>query len=156
MQPPCPDNHYLAEHLELLRRSYQRLTGKDFGPTALNGEAYAQVLYQAPFVLVSHDTQADPVFNYGNLCAQRLFELTWNELTQLPSRQSAEPPNQDERARLLQAVTTQGFYEGYSGVRISKTGQRFLIQDVTVWNVTDNQGQYQGQAAIYSRWQFLD
>jgi len=61
-----------------------------------------------------------------------------------------------ERARLLQAVTSQGFCEGYSGVRISKTGQRFLIQDVTVWNVTDNQGQYYGQAAIYSRWQFLD
>ena len=155
MLPPSPDNFYLAKHIEYLRHSYQRLTGKDFGPVELSGGPYAQAIYQAPFVVVSHDTQADPVFNYGNLCAQELFELSWDELTHLPSRQSAERPNQAERARLLAAVTDQGFYEGYSGVRIAKTGQRFLIQDVTVWSVTDGQGCDYGQAAIYSRWQFL-
>lgn len=58
----------------------------------------------------------------------------------MPSRLTAEAPNRAERARLLAEVTARGFIEDYSGRRISHTGQRFLIERATVWNLTDAEG----------------
>lgn len=154
---PAATNGYWADHISLLRQSYQRLTGQDFGPGGLlSAVDFAQAIYEAPFVVVSHGPQTDPIFNYGNLAAQRLFELSWEQLVRLPSRLSAEAPNREERAQLLEAVSRQGFARGYEGIRISQGGRRFLIQDVTVWNLSNEQGGYEGQGALYSRWQFLD
>jgi hypothetical protein len=41
---------------------------------------------------------------------------------------------------------------GYQGRRIAKSGRRFLIQDVTVWNLVDADGILRGQAALIRRW----
>lgn len=152
---PSAANGYLVDHISLLRRSYRQLLHRDLLATDLEAAAAAQAIYTAPFVVVSHDTAADPIFNYANQTALNLFEMTWAEFTALPSRQSAEPPNREERDRLLATVTRQGYIDNYSGIRISKTGKRFWIQDVTVWNLSDRDGTYQGQAACYSHWQFL-
>lgn len=103
-------------------------------------------------VVLAHDTAVDPVFFYGNLAAQHLFELNWNELVQLPSRFSAEPVARDERQRLLDLVTSQGFIDNYSGVRIAKSGKRFLIKHATVWNLRGKEGQVLGQAAAFDHW----
>jgi len=73
-------------------------------------------------------------------------------LTRIPSRWTAEAPNRAERARLLAEVTARGFIDDYSGVRIARTGQRFLIERVTVWNLTDDAGRYGGQAATFREW----
>lgn len=153
---PSRENQFYADHLQRLRRNYERLTGKSFGPSDLTGVEFAEAIYQAPYVVVSHGPQPDPIFNYANLVAQGLFELSWQDFCQLPSRLSAEPPNQAERQRLLDAVTHQGFMAGYEGIRIAKSGRRFWIKDVTVWNLTDDEGIYRGQAAIYSRWQDIN
>jgi hypothetical protein len=150
---PSSDNQFYADHIQLLRRNYEQLTGKRFGPSDLGAVDFAEAIYQAPYVVVSHGTEPDPIFNYANVAAQALFELSWQEFCQLPSRLSAEPPNQSERQRLLEAVTSQGFMAGYAGIRIAKSGRRFWIKDVTVWNLTDEQGVYRGQAAIYSQWE---
>ena len=152
---PSQENQFYADHIQCLRRNYERLTGKSFGPADLTGSALAEAIYHAPYVVVSHGTEPDPIFNYANLAAQALFELSWPEFCQLPSRLSAEPPNQTERQQLLDAVASQGFMAGYEGIRIAKSGRRFWIKDVTVWNLTDDQEIYRGQAAIYSRWQDL-
>ena len=152
---PSEQNHYCVEHINLLIDSYRHYIGKDLVDPSLDRVEAAKDLFHAPFVLVSHDTAADPIFNYANKTALALFEMTWPEFTMLPSRQSAEPPNREERAALLSAVSSQGFIENYSGIRISKSGKRFIIQEVTVWNLRDRQGQYQGQAAVYSTWQYL-
>ena len=99
-----------------------------------------------------HSSATDPVFFYGNLAAQELFELDWNELVQLPSRFSAEPVARDERRRLLDLVTSQGFIDNYSGVRIAKSGKRFRIKQATVWNLLGHDGQVLGQAAAFDHW----
>jgi hypothetical protein len=91
-----------------------------------SGGAGAKV-FEAPFVVVSHGTEADPVLNYGNAAALALWEMSWEELTRTPSRLTAEAPNREERAKLLEAVTRRGFIDDYSGVRISKTGRRFAF-----------------------------
>ena len=83
-------------------------------------------------------------------------EMTWAEFTATPSRLTAEPVNREERARTLHRVAAHGFVADYQGVRISRTGRRFLVEQATVWNVLDGHGTKQGQAAAFSRWTRLD
>jgi len=52
-------------------------------------------------------------------------------------------------------VTTHGFIDDYSGVRISKSGRRFRILRATVWNLIKEGGEPCGQAATFDRWEFL-
>jgi hypothetical protein len=111
--------------------------------------------FHAPFVLVSHGTESDPVLNYGNRAALALWEMSWEELTRTPSRLTAEAPNREARAKLLEAVARRGFIDDYSGVRISKTGRRFRIARATVWNLLTGDNQPCGQAAMFDRWEFL-
>ena len=77
--------------------------------------------------MLSHNTKAEPIFNYANAKALELFELSWEEFITLPSRLSAESVNQEERATLLAQVTAHGFIDNYQGIRISSTGKRFKI-----------------------------
>ena len=103
-------------------------------------------------MVVSHLDSDDPILNYGNRQALDLWEMTWEEFTATPSRLTAEPVNRDERARMLRQVTARGFVDDYRGVRISRTGRRFLVERATVWNVVDGDGNRRGQAAAFSRW----
>lgn len=81
--------------------------------------------------------------------------MSWSEFTRLPSRLSAEATNREERSRLMQRVTQEGFIDDYRGVRISARGRRFEIINATVWNVVDAKGEYRGQAAVFHHWQNL-
>lgn len=140
----------------LLDRSLRRLTGRGLFPTPPGERADATWLYvEAPFCLLAHDTHADPVFIYGNKAVQACFEYGWEELTQLPSRLSAEFPDRDERQRLLDTVKSQGFIADYRGVRIAKSGRRFFIENATVWEVIDDAGNRHGQAAMFASWRDL-
>ena len=109
-------------------------------------------LFFAPFVVVSHADSEDPILNYGNRQALDLWEMTWAEFIATPSRLTAEPLNRDERARTLHRVAAHGFITDCRGVRISRTGRRFLVERATVWNVLDEHGIKRGQAASFSRW----
>lgn len=142
-------------HAACLVRSYQHWTGRDLLPGVTPGPDLAEQLFTAPFVLVSHGLEPDPVLNYGNQAALTLWEMTWDELTRTPSRLTAEAPNRAERARLLDAVTRHGFLDDYSGVRISKSGRRFRIARATVWNLLTTDGRPCGQAATFDRWEML-
>lgn len=155
MLMPCLANRYQADHAERLRRSFHAVTGRDLIDPALSLDVAAEALFHAPFVVLSHDAAPDPLLTYGNQTALNLFALTWEELIQMPSRLTAQAPDRAERARLLAEVTAHGFIDNYSGVRIARTGQRFLIEQATVWNLTDAQGQRCGQAATFRDWRFL-
>jgi hypothetical protein len=140
---------------QLIARSLKHWTGRDLLSGDFSPAEFAEKVFHAPFVLVSHGTEADPVLNYGNQSALALWEMSWTELTRTPSRLTAEAPNREERARLLNAVTSRGFIDDYSGVRISKNGRRFRIAQATVWNLLDEDKKYAGQAAMFSLWEFL-
>lgn len=115
-------------------------------------EAQSERLFLAPFAVASHMDSADPILNYGNRQALDLWETTWEEFTATPSRLTAEPGLREERERMLQRVTSRGFVDDYRGVRISRTGQRFLVQHATVWNVVDENRNRLGQAVAFSDW----
>lgn len=133
----------------LLAESHLRLTGNSLIPDGLVGEAAAKWLYQdAPFALLAHNTAPDPVFVYGNIRAQQLFEYEWDELIRLPSRLSAQAPEREQRQRFLEEVQHQGFVANYGGIRISKSGKRFAVEGAVVWQLIGAEGNFHGQAAI--------
>ncbi len=142
---PAEANAYWPAHAALLVDSYRRWTGRDL----LTSDAPAFDLYHAPFVVLSHDTATDPHFTYANLAAQKRFEMSWAEIVGLPSRLSAEPLAQAERERLLTRVAEQGYVDDYSGVRVTRSGQRFMVKDATVWNLIARNGKPMGQAAWF-------
>ncbi|MBY3297796.1 MEKHLA domain-containing protein [Rhizobium laguerreae] len=137
------------EFFDLLTGSFKRLLGrplveKERGPEWLYGDA--------PFVVLAHNTDADPVFVYGNVAAQKLFGYSWSEIRTLKSRLSAGPAERDERQRLLDAVSTKGFIKNYRGLRVTKSGGRFWMEDGIVWQLRDDEGGDYGQAAMFSKW----
>lgn len=151
---PNTNNLFIPEHARLLLENYQRLTGRELVPAG-EPTRRAQNLYEAGFVIVSHNAAPDPVFNYANLAAQRLFEMDWDTFVTVPSRLSAGPLHRDERRRLLDAVTRNGYIDNYAGIRVTKSGRQFRVEAATVWNLGDDNGDYAGQAAMFSEWRFL-
>ena len=142
-------------HSAILARSYLHFTKRILLPGLFNPLGLSRNLFHAPFVLVSHGTEADPVLNYGNAAALNLWEMSWEELTSTPSRLTAETPEREERGRLLAQVTEHGFIDDYTGIRISKSGRRFRIGRATVWNLVTEHGEPCGQAATFDRWDYL-
>lgn len=149
---PSPGNAFQIAHAELLLNSFRSLLKRELLKPHPAPAEIGRALYEAPMVVLAHDTAADPVFFYGNLAAQRLFEMDWAALVQLPSRFSAEPLARGERQRLLDLVARQGFIDNYAGVRIAKSGKRFLIEHAIVWNLLGQENQVLGQAAAFDRW----
>ncbi|KAM3099395.1 MEKHLA domain-containing protein [Phormidesmis sp. 146-12] len=144
----------VIDHTQRLIKSFQHWTGK-----LLVGqdspEKQAQSLFEAPFAVVSHGTEPDPIFNYANAQALHLWQLDWKQFTQMSSRLSAEPVVQAERDRLLAEAKLKGYINDYRGIRITSTGQRFWIENVTLWDVFDENNRSFGQAATFSHWKFL-
>ncbi len=135
--------------------SYARLLKKELIPREGMPLEQAERLFTSPFVVASHGLQDDPILNYGNQTALSLWEMDWEQFTQTPSRLTAEPVNQEERARMLEQAKTQGYISDYRGVRISSKGKRFLVESATVWNLHKPDGTPLSQAATFSNWTFL-
>jgi hypothetical protein len=144
----------LVAHVECLARSLKQFAGREL-ISGLTGTELARAVAAAPFVVVSHGTQTDPILNYGNRAALKLWEMDWDEFTRTPSRLTAEAPERTERERLLSTVSQRGFIDDYSGIRISKSGRRFRIFQATVWNLVNERGEACGQAAMFDRWEFV-
>ncbi|QGM97722.1 MEKHLA domain-containing protein [Methylocystis parvus] len=142
-------------HSAALLDSYRARTGGDLVSRGGGAEAEAERLLTAPFVVVSHGAEADPMLNYGNRVALALWEMNVERLLATPSRLTAEPMLREARERLLTQTAREGFISGYEGVRISATGRRFHISNVTIWNVADAAGAPAGQAATFARWTYL-
>lgn len=145
----------LVAHARIVLDSYRRLLGVELIERSSDPVEQARRLFEAPRVVVSHGTEADPVLNYGNRTALALWETDFASLTKLPSRMTAEPMERDERARLLERTAREGYVDDYRGVRISTTGKRFRIDRAVVWNLTDDDGRKVGQAATFARWEPL-
>jgi hypothetical protein len=142
----------LEAHSTLLMESYKRCTGRPILNFDATKNTSAEALFNEPFVLLSHGTESDPILNYGNRKALELWEMDWSTFTSTPSRLTAEPLVRNLREKLLEESRLQGFSEGYSGIRISRSGRRFEIRNALIWSLIDSNGNYQGQAAIFSEW----
>ncbi len=153
--PKILQSPFYIAHRELLLSSFRKLLGSELIAAANTTDISIAELWDAPFVVVSHGIEDDPIFNFGNRVALELFELDFNNFIRLPSRKSAEPINRSKREQLLSEVSKNGFVKNYSGVRISSSGKRFAIDDAIIWNLINDAGDYCGQAATFSKWKSL-
>lgn len=155
MKIPSMENGFQRRQADLICLSYEKLLNETLLKHIRPDESGAEALFYAPFAVLSHTTDADPLFNYANLKALELFEFDWDEMIGMPSRYSAGENTQAERDRLLKEVGRHGFIRHYQGVRLTKSRRKFLIQDSVVWNLIDDQGGYAGQAACLNAWKFI-
>jgi MEKHLA domain len=140
---------------QLLLDSYEKLLGRQIIPRNESDLEQAKALFFAPFAVVSHGKEDDPILNYGNQTALALWEMNWEDFIHTPSRLTAEPVNREERQQMLLQAAKQGFIDNYRGIRISRTKKRFLIEKAIVWNLEGDRSQLIGQAATFSEWRFL-
>lgn len=140
------------EWSQALLDSYRHWIGKDLVERTLDAHQQARLLFEASIVVVSHGVGVDPILNYGNQTALDLWELSWDQFIRTPSRLTAEPDDRAERDRMLTQARTDGYFDGYRGVRISSTGRRFRVEQALIWNVIDSVGSPLGQAATFSQW----
>ena len=142
----------VIQHSKHILKSYASITGAVLYDDTYSDQYRSYLLYHAPYVVVSHGMQQDPIFNYANLTAQQLWKLDWNQFTALPSRLSAEADLSKNRQRLLEEAAQKGYIDNYSGVRISFKGMRFLIENVLLWNLKNETNEKIGQAALFRNW----
>ncbi|WP_260008001.1 MEKHLA domain-containing protein [Leisingera sp. M527] len=150
MKEPCLENRFQDRHADLLLRSFAQATGRD-----LLDSVNAETLYRAPFAVLSHNTAADPVLTYGNLAAQSLWEMGWEQLTAMPSRLTAEPAHRGQRDAMFAEMRAKGFISNYTGVRISALGRRFEIHNAIIWPLLGADGGKLGEAATFRDFAFL-
>ncbi len=141
---------------QIILNSYQQLLHRELIDRKDDELSQSKNLFYSDFVVLSHNNNPDPIYNYGNKKALQLWEMDWKKLTETPSRKSAEPLLREEREALLKKTNLKGYITNYDGVRISSTGKRYNIKDVILWNLTDNQGNFCGQAATFSQWEKLE
>ncbi|MGL5096317.1 MAG: MEKHLA domain-containing protein, partial [Planctomycetia bacterium] len=65
-----------TDHSVLLLESFRRVVGRPLlDAVGDHADADARQLFLAPFVVVSHGVQADPILNYGNQAALDLWAI---------------------------------------------------------------------------------
>jgi hypothetical protein len=146
---------WVIEWTQHLLNSYVRLVKQELIPREGTPLEQAERLFKSSFIMASHGLQDDPILNYGNQAALDLWEMDWEQFTRTPSRLTAEPMNREERASMLEQAKTHGYISDYRGIRISRSGRRFLVEHATVWNIQKPDGTALGQAASFSTWTYL-
>lgn len=168
--PPRPAPWQSPEvvlHTLALIDSYRRSSGEPLLPPGASVVDAARLLFEAPFVCVSHGTEAQPVFNYGNAAALNLWGLSWEQFTALESSRSApaEAGTQADRSAALSAAGASGCVRDYGGVRVTAAGRRFRLEGATLWRVSlppgkgeesEQAGSALGAAARFGRVVWLD
>jgi MEKHLA domain len=147
---PAADNNYQIEHVSLMLGNLKKWTGydliKEYG---FSLDTLGAQVFNADFHILSHDSTENPILTYGNDRVLKLWEVSWEELTNMHSRDTAKPVDQAERAAMMAQVKAKNYIDGYGGIRISKTGKEFKISDGIVWNLFTSNGDFYGQAAWF-------
>lgn len=141
---------------QIILNSYQQLLNKEL--IDRNGDELTQSknLFFTDFVVFSHNTDLDPIYNYGNKKGLQLWEMDWQQLNNTPSRTTTQPLLREQREDLLAETTTKGYVKNCQGIRISRTGKKYQIKDITIWNLVDEKEKFCGQAATFSQWEKLE
>ena len=149
---PGEANNYHAAFVARLAASFAHVTGRNLiAEAGLDLGDLGLSAWLGDFALLSHRGGPDAVLNYGNAFALRLWDYDWDSFITVPSAATAPSAVTPARDLLMQKVHHDNFVSGYSGERISRTGRRFIIQDVTVWRLLEETGGCFGMAAFFRR-----
>ena len=92
------DQYALPAHLtenwiaqtRMLLDSFQQATGHALRTRSGNAVEEAERLFAAPFVVVAHGPEPDPILNYANRAGLQLWEMPADDFIRTPSRLTAE------------------------------------------------------------------
>ena len=143
-----------VEHIKNVLNSFEKLTGKKIINRRSPEEDFLEI-ENGRFVLVSHNGAEDPILNYGNQFALKVWEMNWEDFIKTPSRKTAEADLRKNRDEMLKTVSKKGYFDKYGGIRISSTGKRFKIKNAVIWNVNDENDNYLGQAAYFKTIEYI-
>ena len=141
-----------------LLQSHQRAFGRPLISAAQPGSSkqlICQELFACGFPVLAHDGGPEPKLTYANAAALGLWDAPWDDLVRLPSRLTAPTTEQAERSLALNKAKSEDAIEGYSGIRISRQGRRFMIQNARIWTLWDQHQYACGQAASFSNWWWI-
>ncbi len=147
---PGEENDYQDAFVQKALASHARVTGRPLLP-GLKG----QDVWSGDFALLTHRGDPQAMLNYGNTFALGLWGCDWQQFTATPSSATAPDDDRALREAMMQQVVRDGFVSGYEGRRVSRTGRPFLIQDVTIWRLLEENGDSFGVAAFFSRYRHL-
>ena len=140
----------LATHLEAFSQPLVAET-----PEEQSRLSRCQKLFRCGFPVLAHGTGDDPRLTYANAAALQLWETNWEALIGLPSRCTAPEEEQKERRSALGQAKRLEAMTGYCGIRVSRTGRRFMIRNARIWTLQDGERQISGQAACFSDWHWI-
>lgn len=138
-----------------LMDSFQHYLSKDLIEPCGNKEQQAKSIYFSSRIVIAHDNKEEPRFIFANRAATDLWEVEHHSFIGMPSKQSAEQEHRKDRARMLNQAKEKGYILNYSGIRVSKQGKRFFIENAIIWNVLDNKKNIIGQAATFEDWKYI-
>ncbi len=142
---PAEANFHQDAYIRCVADSFARVTGAPLLQSGLSGQG----AWLGDFALLTHRGDDQAMLNYGNLFALRLWESSWAEFTTTPSAATAPPEDIGPRHAVMQKVARDNFVRGYSGRRISRKGRLFVIEDVTIWRLLDDDGEAFGVGAFF-------
>ena len=114
-----------------------------------------QELFACGFPVLAHGTGQDPRLSYANAAALQVWETDWTGLIGMPSRLTAPESERQERRQALGQAHSQLAITGYRGIRISRKGRRFMINNARIWTLWDQEERVIGQAASFRDWWWL-
>lgn len=139
--------------ITLSSNSLQQQTGQSL-LERMHVSSVAHVHSHERYAILSHGIQEDPIYNYFNAAALATFRYPETQVYQLASRYSAPPGNlRLARDAEIQSTTTQANVARFipTAIRQDKDGKQFVLCDLILWNVYDEQGQRVGQTALFDR-----
>ena len=142
----------------LLLQSHQRAFGRPLIASAQSNRSkrlICQELFACGFPVLAHGTEQDPKLTYANAAALQLWDSRWDELIGLPSRLTAPDSERAERSSALGQAKRLEAVQNYQGIRISRKGQQFMINNARIWTLWDAEERVCGQAACFSDWWWL-
>ncbi len=144
------ENDFHDAFVQKVLASHLRVVGRPL-LNGLNGRD----VWSGGFALLTHRGDPHAMLNYGNKHALDLWECDWQQLTATPSSATAPDDDRALREAMMQQVVRDGFVSGYEGRRVSRSGRPFLIQDVTIWRLLEENGDSFGVAAFFRRYMYL-
>jgi hypothetical protein len=141
-------DHRFVTRATVILDSFRRCVGRELIDRSGDAAEDARRLFDLPLAVLAHDTSPVPLLDWANLAAARAFDATPETLLGRPSADTAPADATADRRALFDVLARQGFVTGYSGVRISLTGRRFIIENVTVFALVDEAGHPAGHAAV--------
>lgn len=122
-------------------------------PTIQNITTPKELDQNERFGILSHGTQTDPIYNYGNKASLILFDQTVDNLCKTASRYSTVESLMEDREQLIQQINDSGYGTISNAVRRTLGEEKlFVIETIWIWHVYHpDDGRRIGLAALYDR-----